>query len=300
MEVIYRPGRLEDSRSVYEIFLQTIMDLSQRLGVQAISGGDDPKVLEKLWIRRRSLMEHLAASASQFWIAEVDGQIVGYARAIQRGEMHELTEFFVLPEGQGKGIGRELLQRAYPLIPGSTGVIIATQDTRALARYMKHGHTPRFPAVFFQREPLYAPIDSDLGFYPLQGKDWERGALDEIDRRILGHTRAVDHAWLQSDRQGYLYLRDGQPVGYGYQSDSNGPYALLEASDFPAVLAFAEAEAYGQYERVGFEVPLVNQQAVQHLLQRGYKMDGFFTLLLSTRPFGQFENYIYTGPPYFF
>lgn len=299
MRVTYRQGTAADSRTVFEIWIEALTELGERLGSQPISGGDDPEVMKSIWQRRGSLFEHLAATASQFWIAEIDGRPIGYARAIQRGSMHELTEFFVLPEGQAQGIGRELLNRAYPIQADQTGVIIATQDTRALARYMKHGHTPRFTAVYFQHEPQYAPLDSDLGFYPLQGQDWEAQVLDEIDRQILEHTRPVDHGWLQSDRQGFFYLRDGRPVGYGYQGTSFGPFALLEASDYPAVLAFAEAQAYRQHTNIGFEVPLINQQAVQYLLRRGYRMDGFFTLFLSTRPFGRFENYIYTGPPFF-
>lgn len=299
MEVTYRQGTAADSQTVFEIWIKALTELGERLGSQPISGGDDPEVMEAIWQRRGPLFDHLAETASQFWIAEVEGKPIGYARAIQRGDMHELTEFFVLPGVQAQGIGRELLQRAYPMRPDKTGVIIATQDTRALARYMKHGHTPRFTAVYFQREPQYAPLDSDLGFYPLQGQDWEAQALDELDRQVLEHERQVDHHWLQSDRQGFLYLRDGRPVGYGYQGSSFGPFALLEASDYPAVLAFAEAEAHGQHKSIGFEVPLINQQAVQHLLMRGYRMDGFYTQFLSTRSFGRFENYIYTGPPFF-
>src|SRR6202011_6158040 len=84
-------------------------------------------------------------------------------------------------------------------------------------------------------------------------------ALRAIDRQVLGHTRDEDHVWLATTRSGYLYRRNGQVVGYGYMGDNNSPFALLDAADYPAVLAHAEAQAAvrGEFE-TGFEVPLIN------------------------------------------
>jgi hypothetical protein len=42
---------------------------------------------------------------------------------------------------------------------------------------------------------------------------------------------------------------------------------------------------------------MVNQVAVRHLLDRGFKIDPFLTLLMSSRPFGQFDRFIGFGPP---
>ena len=41
MSVTFRPGTFDDSHLVYGIFQQSILDLSQRLGVMAITGGHD-------------------------------------------------------------------------------------------------------------------------------------------------------------------------------------------------------------------------------------------------------------------
>ena len=68
------------------------MDLSARTGTMAITGGDDPEVLEKLWKRRRSLFEHLARTAHEFWIADQEGVSIGFARSIVRGDLLELTD----------------------------------------------------------------------------------------------------------------------------------------------------------------------------------------------------------------
>ena len=124
--------------------------------------------------------------------------------------------------------------------------------------------------------------------------------LAEIDKRVLGFTRHVDHNWLLSDRLGYLYSRNDQPVGYGYLGVRNGPFALLDKSDFPAVLAHAESQAAAQ-GRTGFgiEVPMINQVVVDYLLGRGFRMDTFMAVMMNDKPFAKFENYILTSPPFF-
>ena len=114
MTISYRIGQMEDSQSVFEVFVKAIVDYSKRMGVMAITGGDDPDVLEALWQRRKSMFEFLAQDAAQFWVAERDGEIIAYARSIEHEGLQELTEFFVAPGHQSAGVGNELLSRAFP------------------------------------------------------------------------------------------------------------------------------------------------------------------------------------------
>src|SRR5262245_39739669 len=107
MSLSFRPGVIDDSRAVFEVFQEAILDLSERTGVMAVSGGHDPVVLSEMWERRRPLWEHLARTAEHFWIAERDGRAIGYARSILRDGVRELTEFFVRPGEQAAGVGRE-------------------------------------------------------------------------------------------------------------------------------------------------------------------------------------------------
>ena len=46
------------------------------------------------------------------------------------------------------------------------------------------------------------------------------------------------------------------------------------------------------------EVPMLNGVAMRHLLDRGFRMDAFFTFLMASRPFGQFDRYVVFGPPF--
>jgi hypothetical protein len=64
-------------------------------------------------------------------------------------------------------------------------------------------------------------------------------------------------------------------------------------------LARAETEAAKDGREFGLEVPMVNRAAVDYLLAHGFHMDSFMALSMSDVPFGKFENYIVTSPPFF-
>lgn len=296
MSVTYRVGTPEDSYAVFYLFEETIADLVRRFGVTIPTSLSSPEALAKMWDERRSLYDHLARTADQYWIAEQAGEIIGFSRAIMRGGMQELTELFVKPGIQSSGVGRELITRALPS-GAAHRTIIATPDFRAQALYLKMGVYPRFPIYYFGRTPDIVPLETDLGFVPA-AESLE--ALAGIDQHILGHRRDVDHQWLLGERQGFLYTRAGQIVGYGYVGHRNGPFALLNAADFPAVLAHAESEAARQgREHFGVEVPTINQTALAYLVSRGFKLDSFMAIFMSDAPLGKFENYIVTSPPFF-
>ena len=276
MAPTFRRGTFEDSYAVYTIFVQAVEDFKRRTGLQADQTAGD---LEAWWARRRSLFEHLARTADQFWMAEDAGTPIGYARSIRRDDTRELTEFFVLPARQSAGVGRELLARAFPAEGVNHRSIIATTDSRAQGRYLRAGVYTHFPICYFGRYPQIDPEPSDLAIEPYAEAGPVMSALRAIDREILGYTRDADHEWLAQDRQGYLYRRAGRVVGYGYAGPGNSPFALLDPADYPAVLAHAESQAAAEgLDETGFEVPLINQQAVNFLLRRGYKMDAFLLL----------------------
>jgi GNAT superfamily N-acetyltransferase len=298
--ISFREGTTADSYTAFALFEETFADLAQRIGQTEPTSWDDPAELAQMWEIRRTLYEHLAATADQFWLAEQGDKAVGFARSIVRGQVRQLTEFFVLPDVQSASVGRELLTRAFPSADRVTNrSIIATTDLRAQARYLKAGVFPRFPIYYFWRQPEPVVVATDLDFVKAEaGADM--AILGDMDEAILGFRRESDHRWLLTDRQGYIYYRDNQPVGYGYVGATNGPFALLDGADYGAVLAHAESEAAAAgREHIGMEVPMVNETAVTYLLQRGFQMDSFVAYWMCNRPFGKLEKYIITAPPFF-
>lgn len=301
MPTYLRPGSVDDALAVYDVFVQATADLDHRMGLPDVDNHWlDPAFVASYWQRRQSLFEHLARTADRYWVAEVNGQIVGFARSSLRDGVRELLEFFVRPGYQGQGIGGELLRRAFPAAGARRRAIIATREMRALARYMKAGVYPRFPAYYTFRKPELVEVSTDLEFAPAADNPETLAAIRAIDQAILGFTRDVDHGFLLHDRQAILFRRAGQVVGYGYFGKGAGPIALLDAADFPAVLARAESEAAARGDdEFGMQLPLVNRHAVDYLLDRGFQFENFTVFFMSDEPFDRFENYIFTSPPFF-
>ena len=298
MTITYRMGTVDDSYHVFQVFIETILDYSQRMNVMAITGGNDPDVIESLWRKRRSMFEFLAKDAAQFWVAERDGKIIAYARSIEHDGLQELTEFFVSPQHQSAGVGGELLARAFPPTTARYRTIIATLDERALYRYLKLGVYGRVPLKYFSRKAERVDVETDLKIEPLQ-LQIHREHIDRVDQQILQHTREAIHAWIASRRDGFVYSRQGQVVGYGYVGSSSGPFALLHGNDFPAVLAHAESWMAEQGKDFGAEAPLTNEKAIQYFVHRKYEIDSFSAILMSNVPFGRFENYLCFSPEFF-
>ena len=294
-ELTYRRGTPSDSRACFDVFLPAIRDLTARLGSPW-----EPEP-EELWPRLQPMYEHLASDAAEWWVAEdpATGQIAGYARSVERGGLFELSELFVHPERQSAGVGRNLLERAFPLGRGEVRAIIATTDVRALRRYHAAGTFVRFPIAALEGPPSAdAPLDPGLEVVEATADDIP--TLRRIEAAVLEFERGDMFAWLLGDRRGFLYRRDGRDAGFAFAGKSGvGPIAALEPADQAGILAHVEriAAEVGRKE-VGFEVPMLNEVAMTHLLARGFRMDTFFTFFLSSRPFGQFDRFIGFGPPF--
>jgi GNAT superfamily N-acetyltransferase len=296
----YKLGSMADNYDTFLIFEETLADLVERLGFAEGTSWDDDTQLATMWQKRRPLYTHLCHTAEQFWLGQQDGKTVGFARSTLRDGMRELTELFVKPGTQSSGLGRGLIERAFPVEGANNRFIIATSDFRAQALYLKSGMFPRFPIYFFSRPPEPVPVESDLQFVWLANSAQTLSTLSAIDEEVIGFRRDVDHRWFLENRRGILYVRDGRSAGYGYLGENNGPFALLNAADFPAVLAHAESNAWAAgLPEFGVEVPMVNETAVTYLISRNFKMDVFMAMFMSERPFGSFDRYLVTSPPFF-
>ena len=163
-----RRGTTDDLRPAYEVFRQSLWDLMQRTGL--IPAGS-PLDTEESWPRHRSLTEHIFTHAAEFWVAEDTDGVAGMARSIERDGVLQLTEFFVHPRVQSRGVGRELLDRAFPLGRGRHRSILATQDSRALALYLRSGVHFQSTLVDFEVIPAPHEYETDLEFCLLYTSD---------------------------------------------------------------------------------------------------------------------------------
>jgi GNAT superfamily N-acetyltransferase len=295
-----RPGTPNDTEQCHRLLWRAITDLATRQGTPLEGTADD------WWPSFEPLSGFLSRSYAEWWVAEGSDSrtLIGYARSIERGGLFELTEFFVLPDQQARGVGRALLQRAFPAGRGEVRSIIATTDVRALARYYGAGVAAQFPFLTLARPPA-ADARAASNLETVRIGDCDATVLSQllaIERAVLDYDRGeAELRWLLQSREGYLYRRDGRDIGYAFiGSEGAGPIAALDADDLPGQLVHVEARAHELgASRLALEVPGVNSVAIRHLLGRGFQLDPWINVLMSSRPFGQFDRYIAFSPPVF-
>ncbi|MEM8686410.1 MAG: GNAT family N-acetyltransferase [Pseudomonadota bacterium] len=249
---------------------------------------------------RRPLFEHVSAHAGTGWLAEQNGQVKGYARTIQREHVCQLTELFVLPEQQREGLGRELLHRAFISTESRSKLILANNNPAAISRYLRSGVYPVSTIFDLERKAQAQPIQTDLEARPIVADPNTLSALNEIDRNLLGYVRQEEHAWLLTQRSGFLYWRGDSPQGYAYAGHWSGPMACLSAGDMPAILAHAETIAADKGENFCLMVPMSNKSAMLHLIERSFKLDPGHTMyfMADFSPPG-LDRYIFSMPGFF-
>jgi GNAT superfamily N-acetyltransferase len=105
----------------------------------------------------------------------------------------ELTEFFIRPSEQARGVGRALLEHAFPRGQYQQSLIISTLDQRAQACYLQARTYPITPVYTFGGTPHVNGVTTDLDFEPIQAAPKTLETLAKIDTLILGHRRDEDH-----------------------------------------------------------------------------------------------------------
>jgi GNAT superfamily N-acetyltransferase len=296
-EPTIRRATAEDVEACHSVMWASVIDLGARKGTPV------PGTVDEWWTSGEPLHRLLAAQAAEWWVAEGPEEIVGYARSIERGGLFELTEFFVVPGSQSRGIGRALIEHAFPAGRGEVRSIIATTEVRALSRYYRAGTVARFPILTLEGPPAAGEINGDLTARPVDpDSETDRSAIAGIERSVVGFTRGeTEIRWLLRHREGYLYLRGTAAVGFAFVGGGGtGPIAAADPEDLPGILLHVENRAVAQgLERIELQVPAPNEVATRHLLGRGFRFDPWVNVLMSNRPFGRFDRLIPFGPPVF-
>lgn len=299
MSIHLRPGSPADTEACFGVFYRAVDDLCRRHGVAGFTGVSDSADPDAVWQPRRPLFDHLAATNRYFWVAEDEAQVLGYARAVERDSVLQLTEFFVDPQRQSAGIGRELLKRAMPADGYRRREVIATTDMRGLVRYMKAGISARCPLLHFSRVPRPVDPPADLTAEPLTTQPQTLAQLALIDRAVIGYARELDHRWLMTQRDGFLLCRNDKAVGYCYIGPCyDGPFALLPACQWDGPLAFAEGRAAANGWSFGFDAPLWNDGAVRYFLDGGFQIDNWHAYYMSDAAGGRLDRYLLTSPTF--
>ena len=253
-------------------------------------------------------------------------RVVGFGIAVQREHVWFLSQLYVLPEEQGRGVGRALLTRILPSVDAAEddtrpGVLATCTDSAqpvSNGLYGRFGIVPRMPVFNLVGRPTdrsslpalpegIAAVPFGNAEGPIAGEQARSSAfasastttaIEAIDRAVLGYAHGADHAYLRaSGRTGFVYRTSGgEAVGYGYSSAAGrfGPVALLDETLTAPVLAHL-LTAIEPRGATSAWVPGANDRAMVAMLRAGLKIEGFPALLCWTRPFAEFERYMPAG-----
>ena len=253
--------------------------------------------VEGAWERQRSMMVHLENTVAEDWVAELDGKIVGWGRSVERGGHLQLTHFFVHPDAQGRGVGRGILERAFPASRGTSRSILATQNPLALSLYLRSGVSVHGNSIELGRHPRSLESDSDIALEATELTDEVR----EIDRDVVGYEREIDLEFLANDRPLYLVKKGTETAGYafGLQGMYVGPVGVLDAKDLQPTVALLEAAAARDgAEDFRITIPAPAAETVRWALDNGYRIDPFYEMLLMDSPVISLDRYVMTQPSF--
>jgi hypothetical protein len=240
---------------------------------------------------------------------------VAFAAALMREHLWFLSMCFVLPEFQGGGVGRRLLDAVAP--PTESGAVRATATDSAQpisnALYASLGIVPRIPLLNLIGLPVRPDAFGALpsGVRPVPFDDLAKGppdgdghaglarTVDALDRELLGVAHPIDHRFIRGEgRRGWLYLGpDGAALGYGYASEAGrvGPIAVRDEALLAPVLGHltTEVTARGAF---ALWLPGTADRAIVPALRAGFRLDQFPILLCWDRPFGDLGRYLPISP----
>ncbi|MFC6694518.1 GNAT family N-acetyltransferase [Nocardioides daphniae] len=183
-------------------------------------------------VRTTHLVAHDAAGC---WVADADGEMVGFATSLRREGLWALATYAVHPTWQGVGVGRALLRAAAQHGRGALRRMVgASSDPRAARRYRAAG-LELHPTMVL--EGTVDPGRLDLPGHVRDGRSGDHEWMDSLDRGLRGAGRGDDHVLLTTThqlrvvdrphRRGYAYLAPDSTVELLAASDRRTASELL-------------------------------------------------------------------------
>lgn len=296
MPLIVRPASADELARAEELVTTSINDLTVRHGFGPIATSRSPD------FQAFCLQDDPRGA----WLAEDDGEIVGFALSWVCGRLWFLAELFVAPGRQGQGIGNELLDRTmqHASQAGATEKSLITFAFNVVSQglYVRHGLFPRVPIHLCsaERESLVPHVHGPaLRATPIQTTAADLEMLRQLDLATLGVSREKHHRYLLGDpRMKGVFLEDGgERVGYAYVAATGhvGPLAVMHAHAMPdafrAALAMAVA---GDAKKISVFVPGTSD-ALAIAASQGMRF-ALPMVLMSTRDCGDWTRYLPRNP----
>lgn len=207
-ELTFREGSVGDLQTTFALSERAMHDSATKQGVIPAGLELTEEHIQGDWKRQRSIVEFIASQPGRYVVAESAEGPIGYARTVAFEGMEELTELMVLPEHQRRGIGRQLLEIAWPGDPSpETGrVVVASGAPSDLSLYTEFGTMPvaghwhmRQRAEVYLSHRAQENDTTDPGVHALKADravaEWKR-----LEPTVIGHARDSLHEFFGRDR----------------------------------------------------------------------------------------------------
>jgi len=292
----FRLARVDELQRAEELVVRCINDLTVRHGFGPMATLRPPDF--QLFC--------LKDDPQGVWVAEDDGEIIGFALSWVCGGLWFLAELFVAPGRQGGGMGNALLTRTFEHARKAgvenKALITFTFNVVSQGLYIRNGMFPRLPIYLFSgaRNALISSEHGEkLACTPLEQTEAHLRELARFDLGALGFSREKHHRYLLADptMKGFLLLNRADCVGYAYVSATGhvGPLAVAHTHDmgagFRTALSLAAASGASQ---VSAFLPGISESvalAIRHGMRIAFPM-----VLVSERDFGDWTRYLPRNP----
>lgn len=311
-ELTIRDGSAADLETTFALSERAMYESAVHQGVIPAGRALTDDEVRRDWQRQRSFVEYIASQAGgRYLIAENGEGPIGYARVVRYEGMEELTELMVLPDHQRRGIGRQLLERAWPgdPTPELGRVVVATGSASDLSLYTGFGVMPvsghwhmrqRTDAYLARRSQ---EIDTtDPGVHVLKADravaEWTR-----LEPDVVAHQRPSLHAFFGRDRTCLATIdpTSGTATSLCWVSSEGeiGP-AVAESPGqlVPVVLAALDRVAMTQEpEHLGVFTTTLSWWLLRRLRTLGFAVYWPSWVLCSV-PLPGLDRYVPTRPPH--
>jgi GNAT superfamily N-acetyltransferase len=297
--IVYRSARIGDLTAVAEIYRKALEEIYERHGF-----------LDEV------LLPHgmnpfyafvLREEPDGFFVAEESGRIIGAAFSWIRENLWFLSHLFILPQYQGKGVGKNLLARTLEYSKTNNisthCVITMAFNTSSVSLYLQNRMYPLQSIFLFTaagKTKSLSSHDDAISCEYADSASWNRQVFNSIDREVLGFSRPGHHRYFVEDQKiPCLLFRDksGDPAAYAYVWPDGriGPVAALREAPFEQILRMAVGHAEKYATHLTMMIPGANTEAMEAALAMGFRIRLPY-VLLSSRPFGSWSSYLFHSP----
>jgi GNAT superfamily N-acetyltransferase len=297
MDITYRPAKPEDLAEAERVVQQSGNALRVRHG-RPPWPAPPPTAFPKFC---------LAQDPSGLWVAENGDTIIGFGFSWMTETFWFLSQLFVRPETQAKGIGQALLSKTLMQAErngaANRALITPAYNIASTGLYLKNGLYPR-ELLYRMAAPAQAVaqnlVDPDYDITPIapwpQSAEW----TGRIDQELLGYRRDLHHQFLLGGfaARAVRIEHAGRAAGYAYISAEGhvGPLAISPDADAKAVVTTAlRCALEGGARQVSMIVPGRAEIVMQTALALGFRIEDPY-VLMAWRPFGNWCNYLPSTP----